>query len=130
MNELLKLYWTNRKRWKIGIISLNKKGIKIFKTSRMLLIGNPNLREELFADIPFKEIIHITYEIGIFKGKRINLFVTKETYEKIKRKGNKLEQFLIEKLNTENKLTFYTMSDSKDEIILFINRINELKNNI
>jgi hypothetical protein len=130
MDELLKLYWTTIKRWKMGIISLNRRSIKIFKTSKKFLIGNPNLRDELFVDIPFKEIIHVTYEIGFFKGKKVNLFLTSKEFEKIKEKGNKLEQFIIEKLNTENKLTFYTFSDSNEEIKNFVEKVNSNLNKI
>lgn len=123
--ELAKLYWTTNSLIKAGIIILEEKGIFIYSTKKIILIGPKNLREKLHTAFSFDDLINVTTEIGLLGSKRINIFITEKAFQREVTKSNKLIQ-KIASLNTERVFTLDTNSDSKAEILDFVRKANEL----
>ncbi|MBD3355207.1 hypothetical protein GF361_04445 [Candidatus Woesearchaeota archaeon] len=123
--EIKRLYWTNG-NYKQGILSLNKNSIVIYQTKKKLLIGNKNLREEVYARIFLRDIKNITFKSFLFFKKELKLYLKKSAFDNLMKKHNKLIQLIASKTNQERTLTFEVNADSKDEIKSFIQKANQL----
>jgi hypothetical protein len=123
MVEVAKLYLTSRKLLSpnMGIISLTNKGITVYLAKGIM---DRKLRGKKYLDFEFKDIAHITLNFILFK-KAINIFVTKEKYKKMMDKHKILDK-ISQIFNSEQKITLDVRSDSKSEVIAFIDKFNKL----
>lgn len=129
ISEYDRIYWTTRDNTKIGILSLHEKGITIYKSKMSIfkmIFGNKNLREELYANLNFDEILNVIANFDLSNDKTVRVFLTKDGYRKLisMRGGSVNDHASLNK--TEISLLFFTNADSKDEILSFVDRANEL----
>lgn len=129
INEYQRIYWTTRDNIKIGIISLNESGITIYKSKMSILnmiFGNKNLRGELYSKLNFDEILNVVANFDLSNDKTMRIFLTKDGYKKLISRRGGLVNDSTSLTNTEISLLFFTNADSKNEILNFVDRANEL----
>ena len=86
MRELKTLYWTHG-HVKRGIISLAKDGIVVYHTEAKLDLTDENLRDVIYTNVNFKNIIDIGIEFTFLRGKVLFLILEEKVFENTEKHG-------------------------------------------
>jgi len=126
MQEHKTLYWTHGRASR-GIISLVNDGIVIFHTDKKIITNNEKLRDIVYANINFKEIVDIGVEITFLRGKVIFLTLQDKVFERIVEDIPKHLRSGLSINPNIHRLIFEVNIDSKEEILDFVERASILK---
>jgi hypothetical protein len=125
MPELKTLYWTHG-HVKRGIISLAKDGIVVYHTEAKLDLTDENLRDVIYANVNFKNIVDIGIEFTFLRGKVLFLILEEKVFEKVIEGIPKPLRSYFHIKKRFYKLLFEVNVDARDEILDFIEKAEKL----
>ncbi len=118
MDEHKTLYWTHG-RANRGIISLVNDGIVIFHSDSKVVLNKDRLRDIVYANIGFRDILDIGVQVTFLRGKMLFLTLDGKSFERI---VSNIPEHLQDGMTINrklNKLMFEVNVDSMEEILDF-----------
>ena len=125
--EIILLDWTNDSGRKKGELVIQKDGLFLYKTSKIVLHNVKNFRDVVYAEIPFDAIeeVHLA-RTGVTRSKYVRIKLKREVFQKIiKEKHSALVRHLYRLFNRKNHLYLGVLNESLEDAKKFVNILKE-----